>query len=94
MSIELIWQHTGYGPYKILIFTVVAIKNQFSIFENTQFLFPVSIALTQIFEFWVMETSVKNQSKQKIFCGTHAFWKLSDENWVIWSKILVIQIGP
>ena len=67
-----------------------------SILKNWKHLFLVSISitLTQIFEFWVMETSVKNQSKQKIFCGTHAFWKLSDENWVIWSKILVIQTGP
>ena len=44
---------------------VGAIKNQFSIFENTQLLFPDFITLTQIFEFWVMETSVKNQAKQK-----------------------------
>jgi len=27
-----------------------------------------------------METSPKNQAKQDFFGGTHAFWKLSDEN--------------
>ena len=66
-------------------------ENQFSVSENTQMLFPNSITQTQIFEFWVMETSTQNQTKHKIFCGTHAFWKLSDENWVISLKINVIQ---
>ena len=40
-----------------------------------------------------METSTQNQAKHKIFCGTHMFWKLSDENWVISLKISVIQTG-
>ena len=69
------------------------IENQFSIFENTQMLFPNSITHAQIFKVWVMETSTQNQAKHKIFCGTHAFWKLSNENWVILLKISVIQTG-
>ena len=65
-----------------------------SIFENTCFLFSISITLTQIFDFLVMVTMVENQSKQEFFCGTHVFWELSYENWVIWSKNTLIQTGP
>ena len=59
--------------------------------ENTKNLFSIFIIQTQFFEFWVMETNVKNQAKHKKFCGTHVFWKLNDKNWVISLKILVIQ---
>ena len=41
-----------------------------------------------------METSPKNQAKQDFFDGTHAFWKLNDENRVISLKIMVIQTSP
>ena len=55
------------------------------------FLFP--LLLTQNFEFWVMEIRVKNQVKQEFFCETHTFWEFSYENWVIWSKNTLIQMG-
>ena len=60
-----------------------ATENWNWIFGNSLFLFSVSIILTQIFEFWVMETSLKKQAKQDFFGGTHKFWtielwKLSD----------------
>ena len=53
-----------------------------SILKNWKHLFLVSISitLTQIFEFWVMETRVENQAKQEFFCGTHVFWELSYGN--------------
>ena len=71
-----------------------AIELCISVFENTRFLFSISITLTWIFEFWVLETMVENQAKQEFFCETHVFWELSYENWVIWSKNTHIQTGP
>ena len=41
-------------------------------------MFSVSITQTQIFEFWVMKTQLKNQSKQVEFGGLHIFWVLGD----------------
>ena len=60
-----------------------ATENWNWIFGNSLFLFSVSIILTQIFEFWVMETSLKKQAKQDFFGGTHKFWTMSYGNWVI-----------
>ena len=40
-----------------------------------------------------METSPKNQAKQDFF-GDPRVLKLSDENWVISLKIMVIQTSP
>ena len=85
--------HNLWAPQSPYIY-VGAIEFPISVFENTHLLFPVSIALTQIFEFWVMETGVENQAKHKIFYRTHMFWKLGYENWVIWSKKPLIQTGP
>ena len=89
--LKLIWQCIDNGPHEVFIFTTIATETQFSGFENTQNLFPNSITQTQVFEFWVMETNVKNQAKHIFIRGTHAFWKLGDENWVISFNFLMIQ---
>ena len=45
--------------------------------------------------FWVlsdvMETSLKKQAKQLVFCETHEFWTMSYENWVISLSFVPIQ---
>ena len=42
-------------------------------------------------ENWVMETIIQNQAKQLSIYGTHLFWMMETENWVISLKTHPIQ---
>ena len=66
------------GPTKSLYLPICHWKLSLN-FWKPHFLFSIFIILTQIFEFWVMF----NQAKQDFFSGTHEFWTLNYENWVI-----------
>ena len=88
------------GPFDLKIAQFLYLNFHNSVFKTHNSVlnfwkhpFAISITLTPIFKFWVMKTSIENQAKHKIFCGTHMFWEFSYENWVIWSKNPLIQIG-
>ena len=45
------------------------------------FQFPSS--KLKILSFWAMETIIQKQAKHFVICGTHSFWMMNHENWVI-----------
>ena len=59
------------------------IETQIWCFGKSKFLFPVFITQIHFFEFLVMKSKFKNLAKQHFFCGSHVFWIMGDENWVI-----------
>ena len=73
-------QYTINGSDEVTQFTNMPLKTEFELLKTPIFYFQFLSSLLKIFEFWVMETLLKNQAKQDFFGGTHEFWTMSYGN--------------
>ena len=87
----MIWQFTANGSHKVTIFTIMPLELSFQLLKMPIFCFWFPSLSLKIFEFWVMETTLRNQAKHNFFCGAHEIWMMDDGNWVIWLSFHVIQ---
>ena len=64
---------------------------QVFVMETPKLCFQFSSSKLKILSFWAMETIIQKQAKHFVICGTHSFWMMNHENWVISLSFHAIQ---
>ena len=90
-SLTLIWQCTGKGPTRSFYLPHLPLSFSFQLLKTPKSCFRFLSSKLKILSFWVMETIIQNQAKHLVIYGTHSFWMIDHENWVISLSFGAIQ---